>query len=1029
MRPLLVISLCLGVATAARADWDVTEVPGIARSVDVFSPGVYAVSTTNQTELHRGAGTQSLLFLHGDVFGTFLSPAGCFAIVVRPGDIISHENCRAAGNIIPPDPVNTVVGVRRVKHTASGTGYAAVALSDGGLTLLTASQGVVGPAPWTPLSIDAGLMSSTEVLGVVETRDGAPHALFSVTGLSRTDLLWYTRDQRQAQVSVPPLLTTQSPRTVDLFAGDGPYPIALFGNADGLFRGALNPSGTTFEPVMLPDGQPIRITSVDVNTGNGSIRGEGFGLAVGQSANGEPVVLGAVPAASAEGAGLQWRVHPAFEGSALPGSPVAAPLEVSCVDSSYCVFILDQPGFNVVSYANVNAPVLDVGSTPILVDEAGAATVRFTATDADFDAVRISVDDSASAGLLAVNTVERPDELDVTLIPQRPVCKEEAGQLRVFASDGLAVHDTEVVVPFRVLNVQGPQRPRVSPLRASTTASGAPQVFTAQPVAEECPALSFMWEPVAGQSGAPLLTHNGGAQATFTPPEVLCQASGVSYAYELRGLDEGGLSSSTPTIFTVDVAPWGRPLPPFGAGAVRRLTSGAGASVELVPETLHTCAGTPGLPGIETEWSLTEPGASLPAGITVRTANGDPVSLDAPVSSERLRVEAEDCSLASLSFTAKNRIPVTGGGVQEGPEAQVLVVVEPSLEDVSSGTLELGVTSSGDGQVDVVLDTSLNCVEARALKARVFVETQRGEALATDVVAVPGTWRPQLPRSCTAESYRVRGELFDDSSGTVQEGGRADAQLSNQPLPAQLGGLEAGALVARCGSGASTTLTQTIPANACGDVAISWSQVDGPSLVEASLTGRTVTVSTRDTALEDLVGHSITLRVLADAGGGNAATTEHVVPITAERFVDVRHTTETPSASEKGLVGVLVELRNTSECEVGTLRFVEHVDGLEWVPGSVKLDGAGVEAEAVTGGFAVGDIRLPARGTRTLSYVGRVPLLSTPKLGGEMSLNGVPVSGDAEVPPPAQGCGCTGGGSGVALFGLLALTRVLRRRK
>jgi len=154
-----------------------------------------------------------------------------------------------------------------------------------------------------------------------------------------------------------------------------------------------------------------------------------------------------------------------------------------------------------------------------------------------------------------------------------------------------------------------------------------------------------------------------------------------------------------------------------------------------------------------------------------------------------------------------------------------------------------------------------------------------------------------------------------------------------------------------------------------------------------------------------------------------------VVPITSERFVDVRHTTETPSASEKGLVGVLVELRNTSECEVGTLRYVEHVDGLEWVPGSVKLDGVDVEAQPVDGGFVLENLRLPARGTSTLTYVGRSPLLSTPRLGGEMSLNGVPVSGDAPVPPSPSSCGCSGGGSGVALFGLVALARVLRRRR
>jgi len=1030
VRPLLVISLCLGVVTAARAEWDVAEVPGIARSVDVFAPGVYAVSTSTQTELHRNDGGQSVLFLNGDVFGTFLSPMGCFASIVRPGDIISDQNCRAVGNIIPPDPVNTVLGVRRVKHTPSGTGYASVAFSDGGLTLLTAPGGVVGPAPWTPLAVDSGLMSSTDVLGVADTPDGASHALFSITGASRTELLWYTGARRQAQLVVPPVLTTRAPRTVALIPGVGPYPIALFGNKDGLFRGQLDPAGTTFARVMLPEGQAITITSVDVNTGQGSSRGVGFGLAVGQDAAEELVVLGAVPAPSAEQAGLQWRLHPAFANAALPGSPLAVPIEVSCVGSSFCVIILDQPSFNIVTYFNANAPTLDVGSTPLIVEEAGVATARFSATDCDFDAVRISVDDSAAAGLLAVNTVEHPDRLDVTLVPLRPVCQDEEGVLRVYASDGLASHDVEVTVPFRVKNVQGPQQPRVTPTRASTAASGAALVFTAQPEAEACPAVRYTWVPMMGQSGAPPLTSDGGAQATFTPPDVLCLAAGASFTYEVRGLDVGGVPSDAPATFTVDVAPWGRPLAPFAPGKTLDLTSGTGAGVELVPDALHACAGTQGLPAVATEWWLTAQGAGLPAGVTVRTADGAEVSLDTAVSSERLRVEAAACARTTLSLTARNQIPIAEGGVQHGPESEVRVRVEPSLEDVTTGTLALDVAPSGESEVDVTLGTSLNCVEARTLKARVFLETLSGERLASDVVPVPGTWRPQLPRSCSAEAYRIRGELFDDSSGAVREGGRAQAEVPSQPLPARLGELEAGALVARCGEGASTSLTQRIPASACGEVAISWEQVAGPSLVEASLSGPSVTVSTRDTSLEALVGQSVTLRVLADAGGGNTDTAEHVVPITSERFVDVRHTTETPSgSSEKGLVGVLVELRNTSDCEVGTLRYVEHVDGLEWVPGSVKLDGVAVEAQAVEGGFALADLALPARGARTLTYVGRSPLLSTPRLGGEMSLNGVPVSGDAAAPPSPSSCGCSGGGSGGALFGLLALARVLRRRK
>ncbi|ATB48726.1 MYXO-CTERM sorting domain-containing protein [Corallococcus macrosporus] len=1030
MRRLVIISLCLGVASAARAEWDVTEVPGIARSVDVFAPGVYAVSTSTQTELYEN-GIQSAVFLHSDVFGTFLSPAGCFAVVVRPGDIISHQNCLAAGNIIPPDPVNTVVGVRRVKHTPSGTGYASVALSGGGLSLLTAQEGVEGATPWTSLDIGAGLLSPTDVLGVAETADGAPHALFSVTGVSRTELLWYTRDVRQAQVSVPAPLTSQSPRTVDLFAGTGPHPIALFGNADGLFRGALDPAGTTFSPVMLPDSMSVSITSVDVNTGHGSPHGEGFGLAVGVGANGEPAVLGAVPASSADNAGLQWRFHPAFEGSALPGASQAVPLEVSCIGAAFCLFILDQPGFNVVTYVNAHAPVLDVGSAPIVVEETGSAAARFTATDADFDAVRVSVDAAASPGgdLIGVNIFEHPDQLDVTLVPQRPVCRDEEGELRVFASDGLASHDVSSTVAFRVVNTQGPARPTVSPSRTTTLASGEPIVFTARPATEACPAVRYTWAPVSGQSGAPQLTHDGGAQATFTPPDVVCQSSNASYSYEVRGVDEGGVASSTPAIFTVDVEPWGRPMAPFGPGATRTLTSGDGASVDLVPDALHACVGTPGLPTVLTEWRLTDGASGLPAGVTVRAADGTPVSLETAVGTERLRVEAAECAHGTLSLTVRNRMSINGGGTQEGPEAELRVQVAPSLEDVSTGSLELGVVPSGDGAVDIALDTSLNCVEARALKARVFLETPAGEVLDSAVVPVPGTWRPALPPSCTAASYRVRGELFDDSEGPVREGGRASAEVPNQPLPARLGALEAGTLVARCGEGASATLTQTIPPEACGDVALSWSQVSGPALAEVALAGPSVTVSTLETGLEALVGQSITLRVLADAGGGNTASTEHVLTIGSERFVDVRHTTESPTASEKGLVGVVVALRNTTGCEVGGLRYLERVEGLEWVPGSVKLDGAGVEVRAVDGGFVLEDLRLPAQGARTLTYVGRSTLLSTPRLDGEVSLNGVPVSGDAGRPAPVSGCGCSGGGSGAAVFGLAALARVLRRRK
>ena len=212
------------------------------------------------------------------------------------------------------------------------------------------------------------------------------------------------------------------------------------------------------------------------------------------------------------------------------------------------------------------------------------------------------------------------------------------------------------------------------------------------------------------------------------------------------------------------------------------------------------------------------------------------------------------------------------------------------------------------------------------------------------------------------------------------------------------------------------------------DHGLSWAQVDGPELVEGTLSGERVTVATRDVGLEELVGQTLRLSVTANAGDANTATTVHEVPITTEPFVDVRHETESPTGSEKGLVGVVVRLRNTSECRVGGLRHVERVDGLEWVPGSVKVDGQPVVEQPVEGGFAVDGVTLEASGTGTLTYVARPRLLSSPRFGGEVRLNTVLVSGTLPT-APASRCGCSGGGSGAAVFGLVALARLLRRRR
>jgi MYXO-CTERM domain-containing protein len=1029
VRAAILFILCVGMATAASAGVGSADVAGFPRFVDVWKPGVYSVSSTQTVELWDN-GNLAGQFFEADVFGTFLSPSGCFAAAKNDGTLVSTGNCVRSGNISPGDPTATTPDVRRVRGTSSGTGYAMVRLESTRLQLLTTLPANTGEPSWSALTVDNPSYLPTSVMGVTETNGGVPHALFHVLA-GPGDFLWYRERDPVAEVVIASNLSQVPPATVDLFATEGPNPVAIYGSDAGLFRGELTPPPVPglidpFSPVTILDGGTrVRIVSVDVNTGQGSARGEGYGVAVGLGDSNEFVLLGAVPADSAADAGTLWRINPKVDTSSLP-----APLEVGCAGSEFCVISLDSPGEgsgNLRLYTNEDPPRFVSGTQqPVVLDEGGGPVpLRVTATDDDGDAVRVSVDSAAAADLFEVRAGLQPDTLDLQITPRGvDVCKTETRVLKVFASDGLGSHDQAADVSVTLNNVRGPEVPGVTPRDAGVVA-GETQgvVFTATPPGSgPCATVGYRW------TSAPELAVSPDGTATFTPPPSLCDAQGTRYTYNVQGLDEGGLASA-PTPFSVYVAPWGPPLPPFGSGAVRALASGPGSGTDVTPEApLHTCTGTPGLPGVQTVWRLSDSSAGVPVAFTVRDADGGTVSLESPVVSPRLRVEAAACTRASLSFTAFNRIQTDAGVVQDSPEATVRVDAVPAVEDITAAQLLLTAVPAEQGQVDIQLGTSVLCPAEYALKAQLSLRDLDGGTLADAVVDVPGSWRPPLPDACSARDYIVHGELFDESTGTRRNGGTAQTQVSAQALPAALGALEGEALVAHCGERATATLTQTIPANACQAVDITWRQVGGPALAEAELGGAQVTVATRDTGLEGLVGESVVLSVTADAGGGNSTTTQHVVPITTTPFVDVAHETESPAGSETGLVGVVVQLRNTSECQVGSLRHVEQVDGLDWVPGSVKVDGRPVAEQAVEGGFVVDGVTLPAGGTSALTYVARPRLLASPRFGGEMFLNGVLVSGTVPA-PPSSGCGCSSGDAGSALLGLLALARLLRRRR
>ncbi|HZI11630.1 MAG TPA: MYXO-CTERM sorting domain-containing protein [Myxococcus sp.] len=874
--------------------------------------------------------------------------------------------------------------------------------------------------PWQALPITP-LAVLTGVMAVTETDGGTPHALFRT---QPDRLVWFREGLQQAELQV-----SDNPRGVDFAVAGGTDLIAFYGSNAGIFRAPLRPSATpvlnafTRVTVLNEPAPRVAIASLDVNTGSGSELGEGFGLAVG-TVEGAPelVVLGAVPADSAEDAGTVWRVH---ERIGAPGAPVA-PIQVSCVDATYCVIALGRPnvdGENLIVYTNASAPQVDGDTAPLRINEgATSPLLQFSALDEDGDAVRMSLDASTAPLVAVTSMVAAPDSLSVVLTAGS-VCQTTDGTLRVQASDGLKAHDQRTPVTVTVVNTRNPGQPGVTPTEAETL--GEPEVFMASPVSGPCATVGYQW--TSEQPTQPALVTDGGT-ATFTPPpNVLCTAAGGSFTYRVRGLDPG-LVPSDPASFTVTVSPWGRPSAPFGPDARRTLESGPNAGVDLVPEALHTCIENQGLPReqlppLETEWRLTDPAAGLPEGLTFRAEDGGTLSPGAPVTSNTLRVEAGQCISARLSLTARHRLR-TANGPLDGPEATVQVEVAPPLEDFARAELALSVDPGNDRQVRVAFGTEPNCPSDQ-IRARMVLEGLDGSPLYSEDVRVPHPWMPELPQVCAA-TYTVRGQLVDFRTTPERLGDQATTTLTVGP---RLEPLEGDALVARCGEGASGRLTQPITPAACTGLAVSWTQVgEGPRLVDAPLSGESVTVATEESApLEELVGQSVTVRVTARTEEGASSAREHVLPITTEPFVDIRHDLESPTGSEKSLVGVVVELSNTTGCEVGNLRYVERPEGLEPIPGTVKLDGQPLAETPVEGGFSVEGVRLAAQATGRLTYVARPRLLTSPRFSGEVFLNQVPVSGT--IPPPSSsGCGCSGGGSGAAVFGLLALARLLRRR-
>ncbi len=1030
----LVASLVLLVAASAHADWQTQlSLPadaGTPRSfVETWAPGTFSVGTSTEAVLFvDGVYSRSL---PGTSAGTFYdATADCFTSVLA-----SVDGARRSSNALgtpcgggtPIASFTSAGPIVRARQSASGGGAAAVA---SGLTsdVYFADAGISGaPAfQWR----DAEDIEFKSLLGVVRAGD----MLYALVGTSSDDALvyWFAarEDLRFFSQGNP---GAGKVLAIDLFTADGgSVPYAVVGTEKGFLQGAPKELGREILPVQMLDGG-LGVVDVSLNVNPGGANGRGFGMAVvALTDGGSSSVMGAVPMLDYTQAGTRWLSRP------LPPEFAGTPLKfVSCTGASYCVAAGEQGSNNLLIYTNDAGP--RISDTVVELGESDAGQFTFTATDTDGDPVLLTLPSSGSVGAswsleqvdAGVDGRWQPGDPLVVRVTSGSVCESgTVGSFEVRAADGLAAHDTAKVFPVFVRHTRAPSIPPVS-IPDGGLVAGRFEPWRMEVLGDVteagCALTGFGWSTDAGTVGPSLEQQSGGRVAVLKAPATLCVAGGADFPFTLTVNDDAGLSNSKE--FKVHVAPWGDPNAAFDGGVV---TLTAGQSLLVAPEQpLHVCETSGGFPGVETTWEL-DGGPVLPEGITFRRTDTGEVVSAFPVRAPGLQVEAREClDSTRLTFTAVNQLQTAEALFSSSPTVRE-VDIQTNVSPMDAGVLQLAPTPLlPDPVVEVGLGSSnLNCLDSRGLVAELRLEHLDGGVVAREAVDFSsGKWLVDTGTGCEGGRFRVAGSLEDKSGGRTSE---ASVDLE---MPRVAAGLEAlpedSVLVARCGEGARASLTQAFPKDACQKSDVTWSRLSGPELAQDFLSGATVSLATRDTELDSLVGESVVMQVTANAGPGNEASLQHVLPITVEPFVRVRRRTEVPAASDTGLVGISLTLTNTTPCAVKDVSFVERLAGLTYVEGSARYEGQPLEASWVDGVLTVKGLSLEGGGSGRLTYVARPHLVGERRMEGEARLREVLISiRDASGPQvPDSGCGCTSSGPGPVLFALGALVAAVRRRR
>jgi uncharacterized protein (TIGR03382 family) len=593
---------------------------------------------------------------------------------------------------------------------------------------------------------------------------------------------------------------------------------------------------------------------------------------------------------------------------------------------------------------------------------------------------------------------------------------------------------------LQVQRAAAPGAPTISPGANIVVPAGSGQLTLTADAGAPCGIHEFTWAPVSPDAGPLTLSGPRKEQAVFFPPETLCNRLGETHLYRVRAVEDGGVSSPHTNV-TIQVLPWGAPKAPFEGGHAVTLQAGDSVTgrTDLSPTATHACASLDaGFPGVDTVWQLVDR-ALAPPGVRLRAEGGELITGSSAVTPV-LSIETDECTQTEFNLTVQHYTQGSSG--DGGPESNVRVTVEPNWNPPSEAMLKLTTafaspeSAAGTSSVD-----GLRCLEQRGdlgLEARIFL-TRDGAIVREGIFPVPGPWQFTLGDACLGATYELKGELLVD--GGVGGGalpGRAQglrgplSVVVAEPITvpavdrATLLPMEAPSLTARCGQPAMGVLEQRAQ-QPCAELPISWEQADGGgvALTQPSYMGQRIEVVTQETDFGELIGRSVVMRMSVQAGQETELFQE--IPILTEPFVELHRHTEKATGADVDLVGVSVELRNTTECGVRQVDHLERLEGADYVPGSARFNGSPVEAEVEGDTLTVRGLVLEGSATGRLTYVVRPRLLESSRFEGQAFVRGVPVSRPLE--DPSSGCGCSGAGSGLAALGLAGLAVVLRRRR